>query len=79
MPLNLIKKIKLELKRIRNRQNKHKSDAKNTRKKIKMRTVLWKLLREQSASKSSTKPRRKAKIKEEKETVRKTTGSGHYI
>ncbi len=78
MQLNTIKQIKIELKRLRNRQDLHNSNRKLSDRKSKLRALLWKLLRAQPRSTPSTRSGRSARTREESENIGKTKGSGKY-
>ncbi len=78
MQLNSIKQIKTELKRLRKRQNTHKSDAKVTKGKMKLKTLLWKLLREQAPIRTSHRPKKKVKAEEDLVSTGKTKSTGRY-
>ncbi|MHA1276310.1 MAG: hypothetical protein ACTSQI_05910 [Candidatus Helarchaeota archaeon] len=79
MQLKTIKDIKLELKRIRKRQETHKNNSKIIRRKNKLREKLWKLLKAQPRIKKSHKPRKKREIIEENEPRAKPKGTGQYL
>jgi len=76
MHFNTIKEIKLELKRIRKRQDKHKINRKMAHRKGVLRAMLWKLLREGPRAVTTSKSSRPARA--ESENIRKTKSSGQY-
>ena len=78
MQFKTIKKIKLELKRLRNRQNTHKDDAKVARRKSHLKSKLRKLLKEPLSTTKFPSSRGRAES-EEIESSGKTKGSDSYI
>lgn len=78
MQLKTIGEIKLELKRLRKQQNLHRNDDKIARQKSKLRSMLWKLLRQQPHSKPSIKAKVSRPAKDESRSSSKIKGSRNY-
>ena len=78
MHFNTIKEIKLELKRIRKRQDTHKFNRKMVHRKGALRVKLWKLIREEPRGVTTSKSSRPARARAESENIRKTKRSGQY-
>lgn len=76
---NKIRKIKLELKVLRRRQDLHNFNKKMATRKSKLTSILWKLLKEQSRLERPSKSSRPARARQESEISRKTKRSGQYI
>ncbi len=79
MQLKTIKDIKLELRRIRKRQDKHNNNELLNRRKSQLREKLWKLLKAQPRTRKSPKPKRATPKTDESEHQGKPKGTGRYV
>ena len=78
MQLKTVKEVKTELKRLRKRQETHHYDADNDRKKNKMRSLLWKLLKQTPYSRKVSKGEKPPKPERHPRSTGKPKSSGSY-
>jgi hypothetical protein len=78
MQLKTVKEVKAELKRIRKRQDTHQYNATIDREKNKMRSLLWKLLKQTPYSRKAQKGEKTPKPRRTPRSTGKTKSSSSY-